>query len=228
MKIWKYVIAPLCILIAVLGILEATAVIPPIDTFIGELSPLRICAAIVTFAMFLKYLLSGKVCRTIFFLSLLFMALEPNIAFLCGVKTGNLINNWLLLFYTLLACVGLWLMLPKRKKFKNQPVYYQRNGIGSRTIYIDSTSFTTRYVENNLGSSVIRFENAENYTGGGVLNVENNLGSTAICVPSNWKLDCEIENNLGRVRNFVGNNTNGPVLTVRGENNLGSVVIQRL
>ena len=229
MKIWKYVIAIMLLAVATVGILEAVNVIPPIDSIIGAISAPAIIGAVLVFALFLRYLMQGKICRMILCLTGLFLILEPNIAYLCKAPSADLIDNWQLIFYTVLACIGLWLILPKRRRklFKKKSVSYQKSGLGARTIYIDSTDFTTQHIENNLGSSSIRFENVANYHGGGTLYLENSLGSMHICIPVTWRLDCQIENNLASVRNYAGVLANGPLLTIRGENNLGSIVIQR-
>ncbi|MBQ8383120.1 MAG: hypothetical protein IJX47_07955 [Clostridia bacterium] len=226
MKVWKITVALFCILFAVFGLLEAVGVTPPVESVVGELSFWRIVCALFLVALVIKYLCQLRVCKTLFCLSLLFMTVESNIAYLCGATSENLINNWLLLLYTILICIGLSLILPKRKGKWTVSTDHHENSLGSRTIYIDCTTFTDRYVENNLGSTVIHFENADTYTGGGFLNVENNLGSTVVKVPESWTVDCQIENNLGSVQNRA-HGGEGPTLTVRGENNLGSTVIQR-
>lgn len=227
MKIWKYVIAPLCILIAVFGILEAAAVIPPVDSVIGEISPLRVCGALLVFAIFLKWLLKLKICRALFSLSILFMLLESNIAFLLHKPDANLINNWLLLFYTILICIGLWLILPKRRKRWSISKNGNENSFGSRTIYIDSASFTQRNLENNFGQMVVKFENPEAYVGNGLLHVENNFGSVEIRVPANWNLDCQMDHSFAGVDNRLGKGGNGPSLMISGETNFGHVTIRK-
>ncbi len=242
MKIWKYFIAPLCIVIAVFGILEATGVIPPMDSVIGSISPLRICGAILVLAIFLKNLFRLRICSAIFDLSILFMILESNIAFLCGAESGNLINNWLLLFYTILICFGLWLILPKRgfgwhisrkgHLFSSGMVSEDRNGLhennfGSRAVYIDAATFTERTLENNFGSMVVKFENPDAYVGGGLLRVENNFGSVEILVPASWSLDCQFENSFAGIDDRFGKGGNGPSLMISGESNFGHVTIRK-
>lgn len=238
---WKIAIALFCILFAVFGLLETFGVTPPMESVVGEISFIRIICALFLLALIFKYLILLKVCKLIFCLSLFFMTLETNIAYLCGAVTPNLIDNRTLLFYTILICIGLSLILPKRKNkrwklfhvnhengdhFEFDGNSHHENSLGSRTVYIDSATFTERSVENNLGSTVIRFENPDAYLGGGLLRVENNLGSIVIDVPRSWSLDCQFENNIGRVQNEHDQVQNGPVLMIFGENNLGSVVIR--
>ncbi|MBQ7355260.1 MAG: hypothetical protein IJW62_07070 [Clostridia bacterium] len=233
MKVWKIAIALFCILFAVFGLLETFGVTPPMESMVGELSFVRIVCAVFLAALAIKYLCQLKLCKLIFTLSLLFMTVESNIAYLCGAKSNNLINNGTLFLYTILICFGLSLILPKRRKKGKWGGYQKENGIhhdnslGSRTIYIDCTTFTDRFVENNLGSTVIMFENTDAYSGGGCLHVENNLGSTVVRVPDSWSVDCRLTNHLGGVQNRA-KTEGGPVLTVQGENNLGSTVIQQV
>ena len=240
MKIWKYFIAPLCIVIAVCGILEATGAIPPMDSVIGELSPIRIAGAILVMGIFLRNLVRLKICRAVFDFSVLFMILESNIAFLLGRPTGNLINNWLLLFYTILICIGLGLILPKRGfgwhisrkghwfgEVAKETNGHHENIFGSRAVYIDAATFTERTVENNFGSMLVKFENPEAYAGGGLLRVENNFGEVEIRVPTGWSLDCRFETSFGGVEDRVGKGGDGPSLMITGETNFGYVTIRK-
>ena len=236
---WKITIALFCILFAVFGLLETFGVMPPVESVVGEISFIRMICALFLLALIFKYLISLKVCKLIFCLSLLFMTLETNISYLCGAATPNLIDNWTLLFYTILICIGLSLLLPGRKKnwrsgrgSHRKEIHveydghnYHDNNIGSHTIYVDCDTFTDRYIENNLGSTVIRFENTDAYSGGGTLHIENNLGSTVVDLPAGWVVDCQMDNHLGSLQNRVQNES-GPMLTIAGENNLGSVVIR--
>jgi predicted membrane protein len=237
MKFWKYLIAVFCIALAIFGLAEATGLLAPVESIIGELSLWRFALALFFLVLTVRSIAKCDVFWSIFFLAVLFMQLEPNIAYLCGVKSGNLISNGTLLLCAALVGFGLKLLLPGRKRkwlFFNResgvhqdgPGGYHENSLGSRTIYIDCTSFTDRYVENNLGSTVIKFENTDAYIGGGLLRVENNLGSTVIEVPAKWNLDCQFENNLGSVQNHHKGG-DGPLLMMIGENNLGSVVIRK-
>ena len=237
MRIWKYFIAVLCIALAILGLAEATGLLTPVESIVGELSLWRVAFALFFLVLTVRSIIKCNVFWSIFFLAVLFMQLEPNIAYLCGAESDNLIHNGTLLLCAVLVGFGLKLLLPGRKRkwmffhrdsgfHQDGPNGYHENSLGSRTIYIDCTSFTERYVENNLGSTVIKFENTDAYIGSGLLRVENNLGSTVIEVPAKWKLDCQFENNLGSVQNHHKGG-DGPSLMISGENNLGSVVIRK-
>lgn len=240
MKLWKYFIAVFCILLAVLGLAEAIGVLAPFESMVGELSFWRITFALFFLCVVVHCFVKRKFGWGIFNLSFLFICIESNIAYVCGVESGNLISNWQLLFCTILICIGLSMLLPKRwKKHWDIGVNgsgdinisngngYQENNLSSRTMYIDCATFTEQYVENNLGATVIRFENADAYIGGGLLRIENNLGSITIYVPAEWNVDCQIENNLGSVQNRSEGGGKGPSLMIAGENNLGAVTVQK-
>lgn len=236
MKFWKYFIAVFCIALALFGLAEATGLLMPVESIVGELSLWRFALALFFLVLTVRSIVKLDVFWSVFFLAVLFLQLEPNIAYLCGAESGNLIHNGTLLLCAVLVGFGLKLLLPGRKRkwvlFHGEGVHqdgpngYHENSLGSRTIYIDCTSFTDRYVENNLGSTVIKFENTDAYIGGGLLRVENNLGSTVIEVPAKWNLDCQFENNLGSVQNHHKGG-DGPLLMMIGENNLGSVVVRK-
>ena len=68
---------------------------------------------------------------------------------------------------------------------------------------------------------------ADKYEGGGVLEIDNNLGSMDIHVPADWHIIMQVDNSLGATSepDDIGN---GPTLTIRGDNNLGSVSVDRV
>jgi len=70
------------------------------------------------------------------------------------------------------------------------------------------------------------FENTDKYEGGGVLEIENNLGAMTINVPSSWHIIMQIDNSLGASSRPSEDNPDGPVITIKGENNLGSVAVK--
>jgi predicted membrane protein len=81
--------------------------------------------------------------------------------------------------------------------------------------------------ENNLGALEIRFKNVEMYRGGGELDIENNLGATEIYIPSTWRLKTDIDSSLGSVE-IIGEaseDENAPLITITGDNSLGSIEI---
>ena len=85
------------------------------------------------------------------------------------------------------------------------------------------------FIENDLGSCTVFFENIESYTGDKTLHVENHLGSMEINVPKEWRVVINIENTLGGA-SYPDEEENGDndkkILYINGENNLGSISIE--
>ena len=226
----KKIIFGVGIILIALGILlSALGVFSPITSAAGEFSIVAIIAGILLFAYAIYRLVKGKFGEIFIPLALIFMLFEKNIAILCGRDNTNIINNWLLFGCACLLQLGFDILLPKRERRVNGKRYgFKKHvSIGSAVKYIDAENFRDENIESDLGSCVIRFENAEKYTGGGVLCVENNLGSMVIEVPSSWRFAHNIDNSLGSVHADVdGGNIDGALLTIKGENNLGSLVIK--
>ncbi len=227
----KVLIGIICILIAVVGILDAVGMLVEFEGVFGALSFMQILGGLIIFALAIMAIVKLRVFSSVMLLSFLFMIFEGNIAFLCHLNDSNIINNWLLLLLSAVFGIGLSLLLPKRKRgfslfCVNGKGKHGGHRFASNTVYIDCASFREQSVENNLSSTTVQFENADRYGGGSLLHIENNLGSTVILLPQDWKLDCQIENNLGSIKNELKTGGNGPSVTITGENNLGTVVIR--
>ena len=70
------------------------------------------------------------------------------------------------------------------------------------------------------------FNNADKYAGGGILEIDNNLGHMEINVPTGWNIVVEIDNSLGGTSYPSENYPDGPKIIIRGDNSLGSVTVQ--
>jgi hypothetical protein len=161
------------------------------------------------------------------------MLFEKNIAYMCGLEETDIINNWLLLGCAFLIQIGFsilfssWNFKFKASKSEKGKLGWSRSKLSSTVKYIDAETFGEEWIENDIGSCIIRFENAEKYTGGGTLHVENNIGSMVIEVPSSWRYIHNIENSLGSVTATADEgNPDGPLLKIVGENNLGPMSIK--
>ena len=98
---------------------------------------------------------------------------------------------------------------------------------GNSTLYFDCTEPLHGNVENNLGATNVFFSNVEQYSGGGTLFVENNLGSLTLHVPEDWLISAAIDNSLGSVTvppSPLANSQKNLIL--KGENNLGSITVK--
>ena len=212
------------VLCAVFIILDATDVIAPFTSVFGDVSVFFVILGIMLLALAVERIANGKFNEIFVPIALIFMLFEKNIAFAMGLEKTNIINNWIVLLCAVLLTVGVGMLMPKNiKRLKKGK---RSRYIGSSSSYIDCADFSSREVENNMGSCVVRFENTDEYSGNGVLTIENNMGSLAIYVPNTWNVRTNIENNMGSVRVDGDGDTNGPLLIINGENNMGSVLIE--
>lgn len=236
MKAKNVIIGILIIAFAIFGILEVSGVVAPLESTVGGISFVQIIGVLILLGLFVNEVAKRRIVTSVFIPAFIFMIIERNVAFACGVEDGNVINNWLLLLFTAIICVGVYFIVPRRVRIKKSHVSsstyshddgttYKEHNLGAATEIIDCATFTRKHFENNLGQTVIRFENVSEYVGEGVIYIENNLGNTVIHVPSDWRVVANIENNLGALRNSREAVSSGPVLYIEGENNLGALDI---
>ncbi len=222
-----------CLVLAVKILLEELGVKAPFMTFVGELSLLTLILGVILIYRIVSSLIKGRVERVVFPLAFLFIIFEKNIAVLLGREESNIINNWTLIGCAFLLWLGMLILFGKKRGTSKNSSGKRtvKNSMGDRTVYIDSSDFFRVGLENSMGALTVNFENADQYTGGGELRIENNMGAAVVNVPSQWQYETNIENNLGVIKLENGKAEGyeagkGPMLTVTGENNLGSVVIR--
>ena len=231
MKAWKIFWGLGFILLAVALILNAIGVVPPLESVVGEISFIAIVGVLLLLSWVIERLVRGKISEIFIPLSFIFMIVEKNIAFVCGLEDDNIINNGLVFGCAALLWIGVSTLMSgikkkKRKKFKIMHKTSE-SSLASSVKYIDASDFSEEWLENDLGALSVHFENADEYQGGGVLHIDNNLGATSIFVPSSWKYIHDIDNSLGAVKADVdGGDPNGPQLIIKGENNLGAISIE--
>lgn len=189
--------------------------------------------ALIFLSWFLKSLFSLKLHEIFFPLAFLFMVLEKHIAGWIGAEKTNLINNWLVFLVALLLSAGVSLLRPRRllrRVHRRSGVSSSdnHNSVGSSTVYIDCTSFTTEEVTNELGSCQVYFSNVEAYQGGGKLLLHNELGKMKVHVPKEWRIESSLKAELGALM-IDDNNKNLPedakVITIEGMTELGAMTI---
>ena len=239
-NVWKLFWGIAFIFAAVVIVLDAVGVFAPFVSAFGEISIWAIIGGVLLLCFAFSQLVSGNIGNFFFPLALIFMIFEKNVAhyFNIGDENGNIINNWLLCLVAILLGIGFSILLSGiKRKHRHREVGREwhfgdegdgikiKGNVGSTVKYIDCDGFKYEEIENNLGSCTVFFENVDKYDGGGVLSVDNNLGSMLINVPEGWNVISEIDNNLGSLT-LPKPNTNGPTLTVIGDNNLGSIVIK--
>lgn len=217
------------ILLAVFLLLNAFGVITPVLGVIGGVSVLQIILGLFLISLIISKVIQLKLTFILVPLSLLFMVFEKNVAFILGMENENIINNWLLFGCALLLSIGISILTPRSIKFRNNfksgKGTAKHNQLGSHAMYIDCTDFNERMIYNRLGEYTVHFENTEQFTGCGLLNIYNKLGSIVIYVPREWKVDEKIDNNLGDISYSGKGDENGPTLILTGCNELGTVSV---
>ncbi len=231
---WKIFWGVAFVLIAVFLILDAVGVITPFMSAVGEISIGAILVGLVFLAILISRLAKGKIWQIFFPLAFLFIIFEDNIAHLCYGKERNIINNWLVFLAALLLTVGFSILFSKTRKQKKHFSYGTINNSGknvdnafsSATVYVDSDTFSKRFVENSFGSCIVHFTNPECYKGDGTLIIDNSFGSVVVNVPADWSVVTDIENSFGGVSVPKHKDPGGPVLYIKGESSFGSINIK--
>ena len=231
MKAWKIFWGVGFILLAVALILNAIGVVPPLESVVGEISFIAIVGVLLLLSWVIERLCRGKIGEIFIPLSFIYMIIEKNIAYVCGLDNPDILHNGLVFGCAALLWLGFSILesgIKKRKRKKFKFVHKtSESSLSSAEKYIDASDFTEEWFENDLGALSIHFENADKYQGGGVLHIDNNLGATGIYVPSSWRYIHDIDNSLGAVNADVdGGDPNGPQLIIKGENNLGAIQIE--
>lgn len=245
MKTWKIFWGVAFILVAVALILNALGVLASITSPFGEVSVFALAAGLLLLSHTVVQLVKGRIGDIFIPLSLIFMLFEKNIAHVMSLDKEDIINNWLLFGCACLLSLGFSILFSGFKKKKRHfklvhtfndddddddddhcEIHHSEGNLGSTVKYINCDGFKYESIENNLGSFNVFFENVDKYEGGGVLEIENNLGSMTINVPSSWRIDMKIENSLGGFKKPNDDGADGPTLKIRGENNLGGVTVK--
>lgn len=155
------------------------------------------------------------------YLAVIFMLFEREIAEYFGLENGNIVSNWAVLLCAFLLAVGIKLIT---SSISNESAVT----LSSRTKYINCDKFNKENIKVLFGSSEVYFENIESYKGEGVLDVECNMGSLKIHVPSSWSLVTDIETILGNIEVMPGDANSGPLVTIKGVCNKSNVKILRV
>ena len=217
------------LLTAVLIILDVVGVIPTLLGAVGEVSIFALILGLLLLTYALERLFRGRISAIFFPLAFIFMLFEKNVAVLCGLEDANIVNNWLVLLIALLLHVGVAILLPSRnwsRGRRKHTVSREENLLSSSTIYVNCDGFTPNTVGNKLGECIVHFQNVDQYKGGQTLTVSNSLGSMTINVPVTWTLVTDVDNNMGSIDTPMYSDNGGPILYIKGENNLGNLEIR--
>ena len=132
-----------------------------------------------------------------------------------------------------LACIGLSLIF-KPKNIWSSGRYWKDRGLstkegeiafGTGTRYIHSDNFTYDKVECAFGSASIYFDNATILGESATFEVDLSFGSVTLYIPSNWRVEIEVDNAFSSVSNPRNVNEKDKVLYLRGEVAFGSLKI---
>jgi len=215
------------LLAATLIILDVVGVMPTLLSAVGEISVFALILGLLLLSYAIARLFRGNISAIFFPLAFIFMLFEKNIAFLCGLESKNIVNNWLVLLIALLLHIGFAILIPsKRIRRKHVKCSVKSdNKFNSSTVYVDCASFTPNVVENKLGECTVHFQNVEQYKGEQTLNVSNELGAMTVNVPSAWTLIIDVDNSLGSFDAPPAHDGGGPTLYIKGNNRLGDLEI---
>lgn len=198
----------------------------------GEINSVKLITTMLLIPVFISGIISVSFVRLVFpvALGLIIYRTELGIDF----------SAWPILAAALLLTVGLWLIFPKKYKFKGKGVEYkiinEKDGdkvtINSRfngTVrYIDSNNFTFASVDGSFSGIKIFFDKAVLNPEGGVINVNLNFSGLELYVPRTWNVIDNIDCSLGGVSKTGEciDSVNAPVLTLCGKVNFSGVTIK--
>ena len=227
MKTWKIFWGLGFVLAALFLLLDALGVITPFLDVVGGISAAQVICGLFLIAFVISRIIKLKLHEIFIPLALLFMLFEDNVAFLLGLEDDNIIGNWLLFWCAVLLSVGVGILTAGKRKIKvsKSNRVKKNHAIGASTSYIDCEDFVEEHIINNLGETVIHFENEASFTSGAVLHIENKLGETVVYVPEQWNVKLNITSKLGEVVQKGKGNADGPTLVINGTNELGEIVI---
>ena len=173
----------------------------------------------------------------------LFILLQHDISNMIGLGYNELAPVWVVILAAVLLAVAFGLLFPMRRKKKNvskvrvktdssqfEQVYVREettsNKFGAKTVYIDCADFTYKTVENSFGACDVRFVNTDLFCGNAELTVINNMGAVNVQVPANWTVVNMLSSSIGGVSTVTGGDPD-KVLTIKGENSMGAVNVER-
>lgn len=195
--------------------------------FLADVPIIRIILGLLCLTWAITSIINKKFPEIFFPLAFVFILFEGEIAKFFDAPSQNIMSNWLVLLTALLLSIGTSFLYspPKKPNPYTNPEQCRGRVMGNSAKYIDCNGFTYQLIINKLGSCDIYFENIGSYIGDAVLELENDLGATAVHVPAEWHIKSSLINNLGSVSMPSSGNVNGPVIEIRGNNHLGSVSI---
>ncbi len=153
------------------------------------------------------------------------------------------ITPWTILFVALLLSIGMSLIYTPKKKKKVNPreiesgdfvVFDEEDGnqfdfsssfVGSIK-YVNSDNFESANIDAKFAGMKVYFDNAIIQNGHATVNLNVSFAGVELYIPKNWRVDNQMSASFGGVEEKNRNNgADGPILTLRGNVNLGGVTI---
>lgn len=173
-----------------------------------------------------KAIYKGKISRTIFPLSFIFMLFEQELSNYLGWYE-DIISNWVVLLIALLLTIGCELIFGDKnfRVHKNHIIsaHSTKNRFGSGVKYIDCTTFKHEIIKNTTGQFDIYFQNVDAYDGSGTLEIVCKMGEVNVHMPASWELKNNISYTMGEV-NIIGDQIGSDKsITVCGQCKMGKI-----
>ena len=202
-----------------------------------SISPGRIIFGVFVLCVFVDSLANLNLTLTFLALGSEILIFEEQLGLLLGKGDGDWISGIGVILISLLIGGGLDLVLSefkKKHKFKKRKHFgVEINAFSDHLKYIDASKLRKEYINNKFGDFEIRFENSDEYCGGGEITIENTFGDVTVFVPSDWEIEISIDNSFGdltvddvlKVRYADGS---GKRLLIKGKNSFGDLEIKAI
>ena len=131
----------------------------------------------------------------------------------------------------ILASIGIGLIFkPKRiwGVYRGSNAHRTINGdinFGSGTRYINSEDFTYETLDCTFGNATVYFDNATIKGDSATFDVDVSFGNATLYVPSNWRVELDVDNAFGTVTNPRNINEKDKTLYVKGDVSFGRLGI---
>lgn len=156
------------------------------------------------------------------------------------------ITPWTLLTAALLSSIGLTILFPPKKFYKNgnlnnfefadkgEKVFEETNdevitfksSFSSSVKYINTDALVNVQLINIFGELKIYFDNAIIKNGVTDVNINNSFGETILYIPKTWNVENHVKHSFGTVKFEGRQNTQGcPTLRIYGSVSFGDVTV---
>lgn len=219
------------ILVGVVMALCALGVIP-LPTGI---SPWRILVGVGVGFILIEGLLDLNFAQAFLMAGILFMIFEESIGALIGKSEANWMSNLVVILIALLVGAGFDMIfggLKRRFKEKRKKGFgVNVHAFSDNLKYIDASKMNKEYVSNRFGDFEIRFENVDDYSGGGELTIDNSFGDVVVYVPSDWEVEVDVDNSFGDITvdgalRVIYADGSSKKLLIKGTNRFGDMDIK--